>query len=492
MVADAPRSAQPRCWARHLARRFALLGSALALATVAGAQTTISGTVLIAKNGEPAHDAELVLLETDQVAHSDESGRFGFELSEPLSTVTVHVYVGFLTGVRTFEVDEDATAFELPEPVLLEAGHHTHEHVTVTASASGTSPFEAFGSVQSFEGLALQNEAARNIAELLESAPGVAMRSSGPGAARPILRGFEGDRVLVMEDGARTGDLGSTSGHHGVPVDPLQAERVEVVLGPATLLYGSNAIGGAVNVISMGSHLAHSPPPGFRGQANLDYSTADEGLRGGVRAQAAGSGWFAWGGGNSNRTEDYDSPAGVVENSATSLTQGEAGFGLFGERAWFSGSVKMDDSRFGVPFGHEHGHGQEAEMDEHGHHEGEDDHGEELAVDVVANRRQFRSDFGIGDLGGVFESLETTVRYSDYEHDEVETPVGTTLDEVATNFQNQSLVVRAELKRPAGRVQSRLGVWGNFRRYEAIGEEALAPATDQTALAAFSYNEIRG
>ena len=491
--------------ARRLAPRMALLAAGLLFGTLAGAQTTVSGTVLVAESGEPAHDAEVVLLETDQVTHTDESGRFTFELTENLGAVTIHVDVGFLSAVRTFDVDvEEETAFELPEPLLLEAGHRTHEHVTVTASASETSPFEAFGSVQSFEGLALQNEAARNLAELLEAAPGVAMRSFGPGSARPVLRGFDGDRVLIMEDGVRTGDLGSQSADHGVPVDPLQAERVEVVRGPATLLYGSNAIGGAVNVISMASHLAHSPPSGFRGQANLDYSTADEGIRGGVRAQTAGTGWFAWGGGNSNRTGDYDSPAGVVENSGGSMTQGEAGFGLFGERAWFSSSVRMDDSRYGVPFagefhgahGHEEeeeGHAPEDEVEEH-HEEEEGEHGEEaeeLNVDVAMDRRQFRTDFGLRELGSVFQDAEFTVRYSDFEQDEIETVVGTTVDEVATSFQNRSLVVRGELKKPSGRVQSRLGVWGNFRNYQAAGEEALAPETDQTALAAFSYNEIQ-
>ena len=490
---------------RSMTRAFAAVAFAFAFAAAAGAQTTVAGLVLIAESGEPAHDAEVVLLETDQVAHTDESGRFTFELTENLGAVTIHVDVGFLSAVRTFDVDvEEDTAFELPEPLLLEAGHRTHEHVTVTASASETSPFEAFGSVQSFEGLALQNEAARNLAELLEAAPGVAMRSFGPGSARPVLRGFDGDRVLIMEDGVRTGDLGSQSADHGVPVDPLQAERVEVVRGPATLLYGSNAIGGAVNVISMASHLAHSPPSGFRGQANLDYSTADEGIRGGVRAQTAGTGWFAWGGGNSNRTGDYDSPAGVVENSGGSMTQGEAGFGLFGERAWFSSSVRMDDSRYGVPFagefhgahGHEEeeeGHAPEDEAEEH-HEEEEGEHGEEaeeLNVDVAMDRRQFRTDFGLRELGSVFQDAEFTVRYSDFEQDEIETVVGTTVDEVATSFQNRSLVVRGELKKPSGRVQSRLGVWGNFRNYQAAGEEALAPETDQTALAAFSYNEIQ-
>ena len=490
--------------ARRLVPRMALLAGGLLFGTLAGAQTRVSGTVLVAENGAPAHDAEVVLLETDQVAHTDENGRFTFELADHLGAVTIHVDVGFLSAVRTFDVDIEEGAFELPEPLLLEPGHRTHEHVTVTASASDTSPFEAFGSVQSFEGLALQNEAARNIAELLEAAPGVAIRSFGPGSARPILRGFDGDRVLIMEDGVRTGDLGSQSADHGVPVDPLQAERVEVVRGPATLLYGSNAIGGAVNVISMASHLAHSPPSGFRGQANLDYSSADEGVRGGVRAQTAGAGWFAWGGGNSNRTGDYSSPLGVVENSGGSMTQGEAGFGLFGQRAWFSSSVRMDDSRYGVPFaGKFHGaHGHEEEEEGHapeneaeGHHEEEEgEHGEEaeeLNVDVAMDRRQFRTDFGLRELGSVFQDAEFTIRYSDFEQDEIETAVGTTVDEVATSFQNRSLVVRGELKKPSGRVQSRLGVWGNFRNYQAAGEEALAPETDQTALAAFSYNEIQ-
>ena len=338
--------------------------------------------------------------------------------------------------------------------------------------------------MHALEGLDLQNEPARNLAELLESTTGVAVRSFGPGSARPIVRGFDGDRVLVMEDGVRTSDLGSQSADHGVPVDPLQAERVEVVRGPATLLYGSNAIGGTVNVISMASHLAHSPPPGFRGQANLDYSTADSGMRGGVRAQASGAGWFAWGGGNSNRTEDYNSPAGVIDNTESSMNQGEAGFGLFGQRAWFSGTVRLDDARYGVPFA----------GDFHGSHVGHD-HGpvgdeEALSVDVTMNRRQFRTDFGFRGLGFVFDEAEFTVRYADYDQDEIETFEASGEEIVATHFDNRSVVFRGELRKPSGRVHSRVGVWGNVRDYEAWGHEALAPETRQNAFAAFTYNEI--
>src|SRR4030095_5110189 len=90
---------------------------------------------------------------------------------------------------------------------------------------------------------------------------GVAKRSSGPGSSRPVIRGFDGDRVLVLQDGMRTGSLGSQSSDHGDPIDPLSVERVEVVKGPSTLLYGSNGIGGVVNAVTEHDQ-AH---PGMRG-----------------------------------------------------------------------------------------------------------------------------------------------------------------------------------------------------------------------------------
>ncbi len=469
----------------------------LALAAPAAAQT-LTGTVAFEASGAPARSAEVVVLETDQVTHTESDGRFEIELAERLDEYTVHVELAFHTAQNTVAVEPDQSMIELQVPILLRLGR-LHERVTVSASASAEAPLEAFGSLHALSGVELQNVPARNLAELLEGTPGIAIRSYGPGAARPIVRGFDGDRVLIMEDGVGTGDLGSNSADHGVPVDPLQAERVEVVRGPATLLYGSNAIGGAVNVISMASHLSNGPPPGFRGHANVDYSTADEGRRGGARFQAAGSGWFAWGGGNSNRTGDYESPTGVVPNSETSMDQGEAGLGVFGDRAWFSGSVRIDDYSYGVPYAGEfhgshdhHGHGEEMGHDDHGRDERmeEEGHEEELQIDVTMNRRQLRSDFGVRELGAVFDEAELTVRYSDYDQDEGELFAGATEEVLATHFDNRSLVLRGELKKPAGRWTSRVGLWSHFREYQASGEESLAPKTRQNAFAAFAYNEF--
>jgi iron complex outermembrane receptor protein len=94
----------------------------------------------------------------------------------------------------------------------------------------------------------------------LENEPGVALRSFGPGPARPVIRGLDGDRVLIVEDGLRMGDLSSQSGDHGVNVNPAAVDSIEVVRGPATLLYGENAIGGLVNVVTNEIPPRSTPP----------------------------------------------------------------------------------------------------------------------------------------------------------------------------------------------------------------------------------------
>ena len=96
----------------------------------------------------------------------------------------------------------------------------------------------------------LQQRLGSTLGATLASEPGVNVRTFGSGNARPVVRGLDNDRVLILENGARTGDLSSQSADHGVTLDPATATQIEVVRGPATLLYGSSAIGGVVNLVS--------------------------------------------------------------------------------------------------------------------------------------------------------------------------------------------------------------------------------------------------
>ena len=445
----------------------------------AAAQTTLAGTVVFEGHDEPVHNAEVLLLGTDRVTHTDEEGRFEFTGLEPHRAYVIHADLGFLSGIQTVVAGESPRdRIELGTPIELRADH-IHERVMVSSSAGALSLFETHGSAHVVEGMDLQEETALDVAGLLEILPGVALSSAGPGATRPIFRGLDGDRVVVLEDGARTGDLGNQSPDHGLPLDPLQAERVEFIQGPATLLYGSNPIGGVANAVSMGAHLAHGPPRGFRGVARADLSSNDRGRRGGVRAMAAGDGWFAWGGGTRVRSDPYTSPVGLVWFAGSAMERGETGFGLFSNRVWFSGSVRMEENDRYLPFtGAFSGDGAEEPI-------------KHIEVAANAGRLQLRSDFGIRDLSFAFPEAEFTLRFSDFDIDERGSPDSGGLPEISTHFDNRSLEFRGELKRPAGRWTGTAGVWGHRRDYDAFGQSVRAPPTRQNALAAFTYNEVR-
>ena len=456
-------------------RRGSLALAAALVAGAAAAAPRVTGRVVIATSGAPAAGAEVLLTESGLLTRTDGEGHFVFEEVDPGGGITIHVHLGFLSGEATYLPDLSPGAeIALTEPIRIAFLGTRHEHVTVTAASGEPSGFGAFGTVISFEGPDLL-AGTPSLAELLEGAPGLAIRSLGPGPARPIIRGFDGDRVLVTEDGVRTGDIGSQAAEQGTIADPTQAERIEVVRGPAALLYGTNSVGGVVNLVSIGSQLAHSEISGFQGRASLGAGTADDGRTGGARIQAGGDGWFAWGGGNTRRTGDYRSPLGSVEGSHTALDQGEAGFGLRGDRATLSAGVRLDDSRYGVPLaGMLHGAAE----------------GEQETVDVAMERRQVRTDFGFEGLGDFFEAAAFTVRYSEFVQDEIEME-GNGPPELETHHENRSLVFRGELEGSSGRLQSRIGAWANFREFTSAGPEALAPDTRHTAVAAFALGEIR-
>src|SRR5262249_2047819 len=151
----------------------------------------------------------------------------------------------------------------------------------------------------------LADKAATGLGEILDQQSGVAKRSFGPGSARPVIRGFDGDRVIVLQDGIRTGTLSSQSGDHAEPVDVLAADRLDIIQVPATLLYGSSAIGGVVNAISGHHEMKEESQPGLR--------TSMTGLLGNVSRQGGGAlgfeyrlrNWLAWGSSTNQKTGDY-------------------------------------------------------------------------------------------------------------------------------------------------------------------------------------------
>ena len=440
---------------------------------------SVQGTVTFADGGAAVHGAVVLVVGPGLVALTAENGEYEIE-NVPADTYEILAQREHLTaGRQTIMVDAEHTttvnfALEL-SPV--------HEEVMVTATpGGGTTTFEAFNAITTLDSFELSTNVAGTLAEALENQPGVAKRSFGPGSSRPIIRGFDGDRVLLMEDGIGTGDLASQSGDHGVTIDPNGLERIEVVRGPATLLYGSNAVGGVINAVTPHESYRNSMVEGTRGQLSADGGTANTQAGTNASVQHARGTLMIWAGGGARRSDDYETPDGIIENSETRLTTGRAGVGYFGERLFASGGFTLEDSRYGVPFAgelHEHDPGAPVGEEE-----------TERFIDIDSRRRVVRFDVGMQNVGTrVLDSFRVVVNVIDWGHDEIEIADGT--ERVGTMFDNRTYVVRAEFdQRQTATLAGKYGVWTKFRNYVATGEEALAPPTDQTAFAAFGYEEL--
>jgi iron complex outermembrane receptor protein len=398
----------------------------------------------------------------------------------------------------------------------------TSGEIVVTA-AVGLEQLDVLAGVSVIEGDELQRNLAGQIGDVLTSLPGVSATSFSPGASRPVLRGFSGERVRVLVDGIGTIDVSNTSADHATTIDPLTAERVEVLRGPAVLLYGSQAIGGAVNVIDkrIPQRLLDEP---FHLDAIAAADTASELRQGGVSLDLpVGSRFVVHVDGAYSRTDDIEIPGfvlsrdlradvlaeadeeaaeghldeaaelrelaglrGVLPNSATETWSANAGFAFFEGDSNLGASFGVYDTAYGVPTrpgaGHAHGE-EEADEDEGAEHEGEE-HGEEA---VTIGMRQYRADLrgrlALGD--GFFSALNTRVGYSDYTHTEFEG------DEVGTVFDTKGIEARAVLE------QNRRGGWGGstgvqfyFRDFDAFGAEAYVPKNATEQLAVFSLQEF--
>ncbi|HEV3468052.1 MAG TPA: TonB-dependent receptor [Pyrinomonadaceae bacterium] len=441
---------------------------------------TVSGSITLADGGTPLHNVIVTVVQLKRSVETDEAGAFVIK-NLPPGTYTILAHMeGFPDVTRQVTVTAGGTA-RLDLQLRL-AG--LKEEVTVTATGEEQALFEAFQAVTTLDATRIAEESHPSLGEVLDKEPGVAKRSFGPGTARPVIRGFDGDRVLVLQDGVRTGSLGSQSGDHGEPVDVLSLERLEVVKGPATLLYGSNAIGGVVNAIT-GHDFAHE---GWRGYfTGLGGTTNNQGGVSGGLEYGTGR-WMFWGNGSAQRTGDYDTPAGRVPNSETKNLFGLGGFGWYGDKGFASVTYSHDRRRYGVPFAAQFEGGEEEEAAAAVFSGGlfaplQEE--EEEQIDLKMRRHDLQFNGGFRNLGSFLDSFRLTLDYSDYRHQELEG------EEVGTTFNNKQFVYRGVFgQRKTGRLTGSFGFSGFHRDYETVGAETLAPPVKQNSFAVFALETL--
>jgi iron complex outermembrane receptor protein len=437
-----------------LLRRRAVCAIALVLLStlsVAAQSAFVAGKVT-RDNGEPMGGAAVVVEELKREVRTDADGAYRIEVPPGAYHVSVRAE-GYSTRRTEVAVPPEGVTLDL----VVELDLHFAEVVSVSPNAR--TQFESYQPTSVLSGQDLQKQLEGTIGATLQAEPGVAMRSLGPGPARPVIRGLDGDRVAVLQDGQKVGDLSSQSGDHGVTINPSSAKRIEVVRGPATLLYGANAIGGLVNVIT--DQIPTANVDRAKGELTFDLgSNAAE--AGGAGDVHIGNGKFAMHfGASSRRTGDFSTPEGEVENSQSRSSVVNVGVSRTWEKNYFGASYGYDDSKYGVPIV------------------------EEGLISLTPRRHAITLRAGGEGLSGTVRSYRATVGIRRYNHDEL---VG---GEVGTHFDNDTEEAEVMVShRPVGKVSGTVGASFTNRAFASIGDEALSPPVDQRGAAVFLYEEV--
>lgn len=429
------------------------------------AQTDVSvgalrGTVALEPSGVPARNAVITIAELKKSVLTDERGAFQF-LDVPFGRYQIIAHLDRVPDiVKIVEVTQPLQSLDLQLTLA-----PVSEQVTVTATGSAEAVGSSYQSASAIGALELSQRNSTSIGEALENQLGVAKRSFGPASGRPVIRGFDGDRVLVLQNGLRLGGIASQSGDEVEPIDVLSLDRVEIVKGPATLLYGSNAIGGVVNGIST-NDVYQKGLSGYLtafGATNNRQAGASGGFKFGVGK------FLIFGNGGGQRANDYRTPLGVVLNSYSRSGNASGGVGWFPRQGWVAFNYTYDLRRYGIPVA-------------------------PGAIDfeyLRMKRHSYEVKGGLRELGSFIEGGDFAVSYNDYVNREFEFESDENVTELESLATNKNWNYRANFNHQRrGRFSGTFGFSGFTRDYNSIGSEAPAPRTKQNSFAVYALERV--
>lgn len=347
--------------------------------------------------------------------------------------------------------------------------------VPVTGNPLGISADELIVPISILGGRELSLKRESTLGDTLNGIPGVSATSFGPNSSRPVIRGLDAERVRIMQNGIGILDASSLSFDHAVSLDPLVIEQIEVIRGPAALLYGGSAVGGVVNAID------HRIPPekldGISGRA--------EASAGGANSQNNIAGVVDVGNGKiaihadaySRKSSDLDIPGyavssrkskadgtvrdnrGRLVNSSSSSDGGALG-----------ASLTFDNGYAGISYsGVRNNYGTVAEPT--------------VRADMQSDRWDFASEFK--ELGTIVDRLKFKLAHTDYQHQEIDSGV------IGTTFKNRGLEGSLEAGHTdIGKLKGVLGLQFQNSNFEALGDEAFVPSVNTQSKALYIYEEL--
>ena len=408
-------------------------------------------------------------------------------MSQPVA-IAVALYVAYVQALHAQEsVADTVPVYTLPQ-------------LEVTATGLGWAAQDMAAPVNVLEGPLWQQQRAATLGESLDGELGIHATHFGAGASRPVVRGMDGPRVGVLANGMELHDASTISPDHAVVTEPLLAERVEILRGPAALVQGG-AVGGVVNIVDQKVPTARLEQA-YEGSAQVqwdsaaDAQTAALGLTAGrgpwvVRVEAASRDAGDYRVGGHWRAEDGGRK---VPGSYSDSNVGTLGLSWVGEHGYLGAAYTRQHAQYGLP-GHTHAdchlHGIHrihchGHSDAHGHDHDHDAHAHEEVpqVDMRSHRWDVRGEWR-HPIAGI-EAVRLKGSHTRYGHDEIEE------GQVATAFRNRAHELRWEVQHaPIAGWRGMVGLSNGQRNFSTQGAEAYVPATKTQKQALFVLEELQ-
>jgi len=311
----------------------------------------------------------------------------------------------------------------------------------------------------------------RTLGDALFDRPGISASTYAPGAAsRPIIRGLDNARVRIQENGIVNGGVSDLGEDHAVPVNPLVSDRLEVIRGPATLRYGSGAIGGVVSAEN-NRVPTFIPANGVTGQVTTGYTSVDNGRLGAATVDAGKDGIAVHADGFKTAADSYAIPGGIQRNSYNASEGGSVGISAIGERGFVGVAFSHYNALYAIP-------GGEAEQ---------------ARTRLTPNQDRVISRGEYRPLDGPFEVIRYWAGYSVYRHDEIGIGEDGREGQQAI-FKNREAEVRVEAQHvpvftSLGKLTGAVGVQAD-RRVINTQLESFLPRTDSRANAVYLFEEL--
>ncbi|MDX9768858.1 MAG: TonB-dependent receptor [Tenuifilaceae bacterium] len=358
---------------------------------------------------------------------------------------------------QTIEIDVEV----VPTDINLDA---------IVITSSPTASGFRYQPDMSYMGEELQKRSEISFGEMLNNSPGVAMRSMGSTPARPVIRGMDGDRILVLENGERMGDISETSADHSIALDPLAASRVEVIRGPASLLYGSSALGGVINIMT--TDIPDRWDEGSRGVFSLQGATMNTMGAGFGRYTYGDETWAATGRVAYRQSSDITTPDGVIHGTSMSNLDAAAGYGFKSKNKSGGLSFSLANQVYEIP--------EHIEIPEEG-------------VEIQMQRLALQGRMNI-ERKGFFDKAQLRFNTSRMFQQEVEYEWidEDRDDEVELEYEKYSLCSTTTLQhKPFGFFdRGAVGVNLHAHNMDVRGEDAYTPGEVRVNLGVFTFQEI--